>query len=50
MIVPMKELTVVAPRSDQAATLQRLLDAGFTFTHTSLLSALEAALPDERAA
>jgi len=29
---------------------QRLLDAGFTFTHTSLLSALEAALLDERAA
>lgn len=29
---------------------QRLLDAGFTFTHTSLVSALEAALLDERAA
>jgi uncharacterized protein len=29
---------------------QRLLDAGFTYTHTSLVSALEAALLDERAA
>ena len=29
---------------------QRLTDAGFTYTHTSLVSALEAALHDERAA
>lgn len=28
MIVPMKEVTIVAPRSDQTATLQRLLDVG----------------------
>ncbi len=28
MIVPMKEVTIVAPRSDQTATLKRLLDAG----------------------
>lgn len=28
MIVPMKEVTIVAPRSDQDETLKRLLDAG----------------------
>ncbi|SRR6056297_467287 len=44
------EMGVTLATTSNRVLPQRLLDAGFTFTHTSLLSALEAALLDERAA
>ncbi|MFO7961409.1 MAG: TIGR01777 family oxidoreductase [Nitriliruptoraceae bacterium] len=44
------EMGVTLATTSNRVLPQRLLDAGFTFTHTSLVSALEAVLLDERAA
>jgi uncharacterized protein len=44
------EMGVTLATTSNRVLPQRLLEAGFTFTHTTLVSALEAALLDERAA
>ncbi|TVP67234.1 MAG: TIGR01777 family protein [Nitriliruptor sp.] len=44
------EMGVTLATTSNRVVPQRLLEAGFTFTHTTLVAALEAALLDERAA
>lgn len=44
------EMGVTLATTSNRVLPQRLTEAGFTYTHTSLVSALEAALRDERAA